>query len=179
MVCNRCILAIQQELQKLDINSCKVTLGEVETETELTKEKLQQLSNNLESLGFELLNNSKQELIEKIKNIIITRVHYTDEENPYNYSEILSKALHKDYSYLSSLFSEVEGITIEKYLINQRIEKVKEMITYDQLSLSEIAYNLGYSSVAHLSSQFKKVTGLTPSHFKKVRENKRKPLDKI
>ncbi|WP_394347975.1 helix-turn-helix domain-containing protein [Ilyomonas limi] len=101
-----------------------------------------------------------------------------DEEH-HNFSDILSKSLHKDYSYLSSLFSEVEGITIEKYIINQKIEKVKELIIYDQLSLSEIAYKLGYSSVAHLSNQFKKVTGLTPSHFKQVGQNKRKPLDKV
>ena len=179
MVCNRCILVVQQELQKLGINSCKVTLGEVETGAELTKEQLQQLSDNLSGLGFELLSSSKQQIIEKIKNIIINQIHYAEEDNLYKYSEILSKALNKDYSYISSLFSEVEGITIEKYLINQRIEKVKEMITYDQLSLSEIAYKLGYSSVAHLSNQFKKVTGLTPSHFKQVGENKRKPLDKV
>lgn len=179
MVCNRCILVVQQELQKLNIINSKVSLGELETESGLTKEQVQQLSDNLGMLGFELLSNSKQQIIEKIKNIIINEVHYADEDKLYNYSEILSKALHKDYSYLSSLFSEVEGITIEKYLINQRIEKVKEMIAYDQMSLSEIAYKLGYSSVAHLSNQFKKVTGLTPSHFKHVGENRRKPLDKV
>ena len=118
-------------------------------------------------------------LIEKIKNIIIQQVHHTQDEQHYNLSNILSKSLHKDYSYLSSLFSEVEGITIEKYLINQKIEKVKELIIYDELSLSEIAYKLSYSSVAHLSNQFKKITGLTPSHFKQVGRNKRKPLDKV
>jgi len=118
-------------------------------------------------------------LIEKIKNIIIKQVHYNDDENRQNFSDILSNTLHKDYSYLSGLFSEVEGITIEKYVINQKIEKVKELIIYDQLSLSEIAFQLGYSSVAHLSTQFKKTTGLTPSHFKKVGNSKRNPLDKI
>jgi AraC family transcriptional regulator len=179
MVCNRCILVVQQELDKLNIDNSKVALGEVETASEIPKEKREQLRRNLNALGFELLDNSKQQLIEKIKNIIVQQVHHTQEENKRNYSEILSKALHKDYSYLSSLFSEVEGITIEKYLINQKIEKVKELIIYDQLSLSEIAYQLGYSSVAHLSNQFKKVTGLTPSHFKKLGQNKRKPLDKI
>jgi AraC-like DNA-binding protein len=152
--------------------------NQLETTAELPKEKVEQLSQNLSALGFELLDNSKQQLIEKIKNIIIQHVHYTQEENNHNYSEILSKALHKDYSYLSSLFSEVEGITIKKYLINQKIEKVKVLIIYDELSLSEIAYQLGYSSVAHLSNQFKKVTGLRPSHFKKVGQNKRKPLNK-
>jgi AraC-like DNA-binding protein len=179
MVCNRCILVVQQELQKLNIDSCKVTMGEVETAGELSKEKVDQLAKNLASLGFELLDNSKQQLIEKIKNIIIQQVHYREQEKYHNYSQILSKALHKDYSYISSLFSEVEGITIEKYIINQKIEKVKELIIYDELSLSEIAYKLGYSSVAHLSNQFKKITGLTPSHFKKVGQNKRKPLDKV
>lgn len=179
MVCNRCILVVQQELEKLRIDSCKVTLGEAETNSEVPKEKLEQLEKNLDALGFELLDNSKQQLIEKIKNIIIQQVHHNQDENHYNFSEILSKSLHKDYSYLSSLFSEVEGITIEKYLNNQKIEKVKELIIYDELNLSEIAYKLGYSSVAHLSNQFKKVTGLTPSHFKQVGQNKRKPLDKI
>ncbi|WP_207493762.1 helix-turn-helix domain-containing protein [Aridibaculum aurantiacum] len=179
MVCNRCINVVEQELQKLQIGSCKVTLGEVETSEVLPKEKIEQLEKNLQVYGFELLDNSKQQLIEKIKNIIIQQVHYKQDGNNLNFSDILSKSLHKDYSYLSSLFSEVEGITIEKYLINQKIEKVKELIIYDELSLSEIAYQLGYSSIAHLSSQFKKVTGLTPTHFKKVGQNKRKPLDGI
>lgn len=179
MVCNRCILVVRQELEKLHIESCNITLGEVETKTELPKEQIEQLADNLTALGFELLDNSKQQLIEKIKNVIIKQVHHTEEESIHNYSQILSKTLHKDYSYLSSLFSDVEGITIEKFIINQKIEKVKELIIYDELSLSEIAYKLGYSSVAHLSNQFKKVTGLTPSHFKQVGQNKRKPLDKI
>jgi AraC family transcriptional regulator len=179
MVCNRCILVVKQELEKLNIDSCTVTLGEAQTDTELSKEQIEQLGKNLAALGFELLDNNRQQLIEKIKNIIIKQVHYTEEENHHNYSEILATALHKDYSYLSNLFSDVEGVTIEKYIINQKIEKVKELIIYDELSLSQIAYQLGYSSVAHLSNQFKKVTGLTPSHFKKVGQNKRKPLDKV
>lgn len=179
MVCNRCILVVQQELQKLGIDNCKVTLGEVETEAEIPMDKLTQFQHNLDALGFELLDSSKKKVIEKIKNIIIQRVHQSSDENHNNLSDILSKALHKDYTYLSGLFSEVEGITIEKYLINQKIEKVKELIIYDELSLSEIAYKLGYSSVAHLSNQFKKVTGLTPSHFKQVGQNKRKPLDQV
>lgn len=179
MVCNRCIMVVQQELDKLEIKSIKITLGEIETSNDLSKQKLKQLSQNLAMLGFEVLDDARQQLIEKIKNIIINEVHYKEEESLRNYSEILSHSLHKDYSYLSSLFSEVEGITIEKYLINQKLERVKELIIYDELSLSEIAYKLGYSSVAHLSNQFKKVTGLTPSYFKKVGQLKRKPLDKI
>jgi AraC-like DNA-binding protein len=154
-------------------------LGEVETVIELSKDKLHWFGNNLAALGFELLDNSRQQLIEKIKNIIIKQVHYNDEKKHNNFSLVLSKELHKDYSYLSSLFSQVDGITIEKYIINQKIEKVKELIIYDELSLSEIAYKLDYSSVAHLSNQFKKITGLTPSHFKRVGKNKRKPIDKI
>jgi AraC-like DNA-binding protein len=179
MVCNRCILVVQQVLEKSGINFSKISLGEVETEGELSKEKVKQLATSLSEFGFELLDNSRQQIIEKIKNIVIQQVHYTHEENNHNYSEILSKSLNKDYSYLSNLFSGVEGITIEKYIINQKIEKVKELIIYDELNLSEISFKLGYSSVAHLSNQFKKVTGLTPSHFKKVGQNKRKPLDEI
>ena len=179
MVCNRCIFVVKQELEKLSIDSRRVTLGEIETDTQLPKEKVEQLSKNLYALGFELLDNSKQQLIEKIKNVIIKQVHNSEEENNYNFSQILSRSLLKDYSYLSSLFSEVEGITIEKYVINQKIEKVKEFIIYDELSIGEIAYKLGYSSAAHLSNQFKKVTGLTPSYFKQAGHNKRKPLDNI
>lgn len=179
MVCNRCIIVVRQELDKLNIQYRDVALGEVEVGNELNKEQIEQFSSNLETLGFELLDDSKQQVIEKIKNAIIKWVHYNEGDKQYNFSAILSEKLHRDYSYLSNLFSEVEGITIEKYIINQKIEKVKELIIYDQLSLSEIAYKVGYSSVAHLSAQFKKVTGLTPSHFKQVGQNKRKPLDKI
>ena len=121
MVCNRCILVVKQELEKLEIESNKVTLGEIETTIDLPKEKIQQLAINLNALGFELLDNAKQQIIEKIKNIIIKQVHYTPDESHHNFSEILSNTLLKDYSYLSRLFSEVEGITIEKYAINQKI----------------------------------------------------------
>jgi AraC-like DNA-binding protein len=172
-------MVVEQELERLNIGKKKVSLGEVETEEDLSNEQVQQLEKRLASLGFELLDDAKKQLIEKIKNLIIQRIHHSDEDDPHNFSNILAKALHKDYSYLSSLFSQVEGITIEKYIINQKIEKVKELIIYDELSLSEIAYQLGYSSVAHLSTQFKKVTGLTPTYFKQLGENKRKPIDKI
>ena len=179
MVCNRCVMVVRQEFEKLGIETCSVALGEVETDTDVPKETLIELREALGTHGFELLDNAKQQMIEKIKTIIIQQVHYNQEESQYNFSEILASALHKDYSYLSSLFSEVEGITIEKYIINQKIERVKELIIYDEMNLSEIAYKMGYSSVAHLSNQFKKVTGLTPSHFKQVGENRRKPLDKM
>ncbi len=179
MVCNRCILVVRQELEKLNITSCSVTLGEVETTGPISKENMEQLGVNLAALGFELLDNAKQLIIERIRNIIVMQVHHNDQEMHHNFSAVISRALHKDYSYLSSLFSEVEGITIEKYVIKQKIEKVKELIIYDELNLSEIAFQLGYSSVAHLSNQFKKVTGLPPSHFKKLGQKKRKPIDEI
>ncbi len=179
MVCNRCILVVRQELEQSKMEACSITLGEVELLKEPTIQQLEQFRNSLADLGFELLDNSKKQLIEKIKNTIINHVHHNTDDNQHNFSEILSQKLHKDYSYLSSLFSDVEGVTIEKYIINQKIEKVKELLIYDELNLSEISLKLGYSSVAHLSSQFKKVTGLTPSHFKQVGRNKRKPLDKV
>ena len=179
MVCNRCIHVVRQELEKLGIKHSSINLGEVVIEDEVSKKKLSDLGTSLSALGFEVLDNNRQRMIEQIKNIIIKQVHYSTDEIRYNFSEILSKTLHKDYSYLSSLFSEVEGITIEKYIINQKIEKVKELIIYDELSLSQIADTLGYSSVAHLSNQFKKVTGLTPTYFKQFGQDKRKPLDKV
>lgn len=179
MVCNRCILAVKSLLDELKFAYTIIRLGEVSLSKEPTEKQLTLLKDRLQQLGFELLDDSKRKLIEKIKTIIIEQVHYEKGDERYNLSEVLSSKLHKDYSYLSGLFSQVEGITIEKYIINQKIEKVKELIIYDELSLSEIANQLNYSSVAHLSNQFKKVTGLTPSHFKKVGQNKRKPLDKI
>lgn len=179
MVCNRCKMVVQAEMEKLGLHPVSVELGEVTlTETDIEPEK-QKLSKNLQALGFELIDNRKSRIIEKIKNVIIDLVHHQDSDTKYNLSEVLSGELHLDYNYLSSLFSEVEGTTIEKYFIAQRIEKVKELLVYDELSLSEIAYRLNYSSVAYLSNQFKKITGLTPSHFRKIGENKRKPLDQV
>lgn len=179
MVCNRCILVVRQELDKLKLVANSVVLGEVQLKEEPSEKQLTQLKINLSALGFEVLNDSKKKLIEKIKNIIIEQVHRNSINGQHNFSEILSKNLNKDYSYLSGLFSEVESITIEKYIINQKIEKAKELIIYNEMNVSEIAIQLGYSSVAHLSAQFKKVTGLTPSHFKKVGGTKRMPLDKV
>lgn len=178
MVCDRCILVVRQELEKLNLKPASIKLGEAEITKDPTEKQLSQLRQNLAALGFELLDDSRKKLIEKIKNIVIEQIHYSDADDRHNFSEILSHKLLKDYSYLSNLFSDVEGITIQKYIINQKIEKVKELLVYDELSLSEIAFKLGYSSVAHLSSQFKKVTGLTPSHFKNLGGIHRKPLDK-
>lgn len=179
MVCNRCIMVVQNELDKLGLKVKDIKLGEATLEKEPTSEEKVDLENNLHSLGFEVIDNKKSRIIEKIKNVIIDQVHYQDNDIKTNLSDLLSEKLNHDYNYLSNLFSEVEGTTIEKYFIAQKIEKVKEFLVYDELSLSEIAYRLNYSSVAYLSNQFKKVTGLTPSHFKKIREDKRKPLDQV
>ena len=179
MGCNRCILVIKQELDKLKLQASFIVLGEVQLTKEPTEKVFIQLKKNLAVLGFEVLDNNKKKLIEKIKNIIVHQVHHSTIDEQHNFSEILSKKINKDYSYLSGLFSEVVGITIEKYIINQKIEKVKELIIYNEMNFSEIAYHLGYSSVAHLSAQFKKVTGLTPSHFKNVGGSLRKSIDSI
>lgn len=179
MVCNRCILVIQNELDKLGIATTHIKLGEVTLKKDLATEERKAFENVLDPLGFQLIDDKKSRIIEKIKNVIIDLVHHQDNDTKTNLSDVLSDALHNDYNYLSNLFSDIEGTTIEKYFIAQKIEKVKELLVYDELSLSEIADRMNYSSVAYLSNQFKKVTGLTPSHFKNVREDKRKPLDKV
>ena len=149
-------------------------------EKSLTVGELNSIKEKIEPLGFELIDNKKSRLIEKIKATIIELIHHQDTVEAIKLSEHLKNKLHYDYNYLSNLFSSVEGITIEQYLINQKIEKVKELLVYDELSLTEIAYRLGYSSLAHLSGQFKKVTGLSPSHFKQLKDvRQRRPLDKI
>ena len=179
MVCNRCIMVVQNELEKLGLEVRHITLGEVTINEELSYEQKELVDKSLELLGFELIDDKKSRIIEKIKNIIIELVHQHDGEIRSNLSELLSSRLNHDYNYLSNLFSEVEGTTIEKYFIAQKIEKVKELLVYDELSLSEIAFQMNYSSVAYLCNQFKKVTGLTPSYFRQIKEEKRKPLDKV
>jgi len=179
MVCNRCIMVVQQVLDKLGLKAKNVKLGEVTLDADLSNVEKDTLDKALTSMGFELIDDKKSRLIEKIKTIIIDLVHYQNGEIKYNLSEMLSKEMQHDYHYLSNLFSEVEGTTIEKYFIAQKIEKVKELLVYDELSLSEIAFRLQYSSVAYLSNQFKKVTGLTPSYFKQIKADKRKPLDEV
>ncbi len=179
MVCNRCITAVRQLMDELKIPYSNIQLGEVTLKKDLTEKEEHILKSRLADLGFELLDDSKKRIIDKIKTAIIEQVHYGKGEERFNFSEQLSSKLHKDYSYLSNLFSGTEGITIEKYMINQKIEKVKELIVYDEFNISEIAENLGYSSPAHLSAQFKKVTGLTPSQFKKMPGNKRRSLDQV
>jgi AraC-like DNA-binding protein len=172
-------MVVQNELDKLGFDVMNIKLGEVMLAKEPTPEEKSNLDKVLVPLGFEIIDDKKSRIIEQIKNIIIDLVHHQDNDSKTNLSDVLSSKLHHDYNYLSNLFSEVEGTTIEKYFIAQKIEKVKELLVYDELSLSEIADRMNYSSVAYLSNQFKKVTGLTPSHFKQIREDKRKPLDKV
>jgi AraC-like DNA-binding protein len=172
-------MVVQNEMNKLKLEVENMKLGEVTLKKELISSERDALEIALVAFGFQLIDDKKSRIIERIKNIIIDLVHYQDNDIKTNLSNILSKELHHDYNYLSNLFSEVESTTIEKYFIAQKIEKVKELLVYDELSLSEIALQLNYSSVAYLSNQFKKVTGLTPSHFKQIREDKRSPLDKV
>lgn len=179
MVCNRCIMAVEDVLKSLDIKPVSVTLGEAEIAGEPSSEMLSRLDDKLQNLGFERIEDKKSRLIERIKTEIVYLVHHSGEVLNTNLSHWLSGKLSYDYTYLSNLFSEVEGTTIEKYYIAQRIEKVKELIVYDELTLAQIADMLGYSSAAYLSGQFKKVTGFTPSHYKGIREHKRRSLDQL
>jgi AraC family transcriptional regulator len=155
-------------------------LGQVELNEEPDETQLEKLRTMLQQQGFEVLDDKKAKIVDRIKTVIVSLIHGKDaDEFNLKLSAMLEEKISMDYHYLSSLFSSVEGITIEKYAILQRIEKVKELLMYDEKNLSEIAFEMGYSSTQHLSQQFKKVTGLTPSHFKQLKENKRKPLDKI
>lgn len=182
MVCNRCKTAVQQVFEKLGLHLENVSLGHVTiTEDKLSPDLQKRMDVALLDLGFERIDDRKSRLIEAIKNKVIERVHSDHLDRRFNWSSVLAEELHYEYNYLSSLFSGVEGITLEQYIIRQKIERVKELLFYDELNLSEIAHKLDYSSVAHLSAQFKKVTGLTPSQIKKSWEisQERKPLDQV
>jgi len=179
MVCQRCVMVVSQIFSEADIKVENVQLGRVSTTNEVDDETLQQIDKKLRNVGFEIINDAKSRLIEKIKSACIDYVYRHHGEHEENFSEFLVEKMNLDYPYLSSLFSSVTGTTIEKHLINLKIERVKELIVYDEKSLSEIAWELGYSSVAHLSGQFKKVTGFTPSYFKKLAEQKRNPIDDV
>lgn len=179
MVCDRCISAVRTTFIDTSIHVDNIRLGEVEMAASPSTEQLAKLSAKLSEQGFELIDDRKSRIIEKIKNIAITLVRGTEETNRLKISELIAAELHYDYPYLSNLFSETEGITIEQYLIRQKVERIKEFIVYDELSLSEISDQMGYSSVAHLSAQFKKITGMTPSQFKKLDRKDRKALDKV
>ena len=181
MVCPRCIKVVKDELTKLGLNVKNVELGEATIETNNKPVNLEQIRNILETNGFELLDDKQGKLVEKIKTLIIEKIQNTKdgELERFNFSKYLSENLNVTYQYLSHLFSSLEDITVEKYIIHQKIEKVKELLVYGELTLSEIAYNLGYSSVQHLSNQFKKITGFTPSHYKNLKYKKRITLDKV
>ena len=173
MVCMRCQIAVKSELDKLGLHHTRVELGETEIMEELSPEQRSVLSTSLKNIGLELLEDKKNIMVERIKTIIIELVHFNEDQIKTNLSDYLSEKLNHNYTYLSNLFSEIKGTTIEKFYLANKIERVKELLVYDELNLTEIAWKLHYSSVAHLSNQFKKMTGLTPSHFKNLR-NKNK-----
>lgn len=181
MVCHRCILAVKDILLNLSIPFQQVSIGEIHLVENITKEQNEVLSSNLVQIGLELIDNRMRGMAEKIKQLILMKVRkeVDSKEQKRKLSVFLSEHLHHEYTYLSSFFSSIEGRTIENYFIEQRIEKVKELLVYKEMTLSEIAFEMEYSSVAHLSNQFKKITGLTPSHFKQVGSHKRKLLDKV
>jgi AraC-like DNA-binding protein len=172
-------MVVKAELDKLGIRYVDVKIGEFNSIEDLPKEKLEILDIALRKSGLELMDDKKSILVEKIKSAVIELVHYTDEQIKTNLSDYLSEKLNYDYTYLANLFSEVKGITIEKFYLTHKIEKVKEFIVYDELNLTEIAYKLHYSSVSHLSNQFKKITGLSPSHFKKLKNKRRLTLEDV
>lgn len=179
MVCSRCKMVVKAELEKAGMHPITVNLGEVEIEEDAGTDILYQLNTSLKSLGFEIIDDRKSRMIEQIKNAIVELVHHSNENITVNLSTFISQKLNYDYNYLSNIFSEVEGLTIEKYLIAQKIEKIKELLMYDELTLSEIADRLGYSSVAYLSNQFKKQTGLTPSFYKSLKQNSRRNIEDL
>ena len=179
MVCSRCKMLVKAELQKLDLQPLTVELGEVELNEKPNADTLIHLDKALQNLGFEIIDDRKSRIIEKIKNSIVELIHHSEENIGIRLSHYLTKKLNYDYNYLSNLFSEVEGTTIEKYLIAQKTEKVKELLKYDELTLSQIADQLGYSSVAYLSNQFKKQTGLSPSFYKSLKQNSRRNIEDL
>lgn len=179
MVCARCKMVVKSEFEKLGLPTISVELGEVELENDILNNQKEELLQRLQILGFDLIDDKKSKTIEKIKTLIIDLVHHKNNDLKENLSEYLCKNLIQDYNSLSNLFSEVEGITIEKYFIHQKIEKVKELIVYNELTLSEIAYSLNYSTVAHLSNQFKKVTGFSPTYFKQLKDKKRQQIENL
>lgn len=179
MVCPRCIRSVEEILKQNHMEAVSVRLGEVQLSGHPGEEKLQQFAAGLKEAGFEFLDNQKQQLIEKVKNLLIQKVQQGDVEEHFSVAKFLSEKIFKDYSSVSKLFSEVEGITIEHFFILQKIEKTKEWLMYNELSLSQIAINLGYSSTQHLSAQFKKLTGMTPTQFKQLGALHRKPIDAV
>lgn len=179
MVCSRCKMMVTAEFEKAGLHPTSVELGEVEIPGEVDKNSLATLASALQTLGFEIIDDRKSRIIEKIKTTIVGLVHHGETNSGINISDLLSRELNYEYNYLSNLFSEVEGVTIEKYHIAQKIEKVKELIMYDELTLSQIADRMGYSSVSYLSNQFKKATGLPPSFYKSLKHNTRRNIEEL
>jgi len=179
MVSNRCKMAVKEELRKLGLHFIIVDLGEVELMETISEEQRHQIRLALLEYGFELMDDKRAVLIEKIKNAIVEMVHNSEEAIKINFSNYLSEKLKHDYTYMSNLFSEVQGTTIEQFIIAHKVERIKELIIYGELNITEIAWKMNYSSVAHLSNQFKKVTGLSPSHFKQLKVKRRSPLEEI
>ncbi len=179
MVSNRCKMIVKSELEKLRLHYIIIGLGEVEIMENISTEQRNLLNVGLKKSGLILMDDKKSMLIEKIKNIIIELVHYSEEQLKINFSDYLSEKLNYDYTYLANLFSENQGTTIEHFFLTHKIERVKELLIYDELNLTEISYKMHYSSAAHLSNQFKKMTGLTPSHYKRLKHKRRKPLENV
>jgi len=179
MVSERCKIVVKEELKKLGLHYIIVDMGVVDIMENLTAEQRKQINIALLRSGLELMDDKKAVLVENIKNVIIEMIHYKDDMLKINFSDYLSEKLNHDYTYLANLFSEVQGTTIEKFIISHKIERVKELIIYDELSLSEIAWKMHYSSVAHLSNQFKRITGLTPSHFRSLKDKRRIAIENI
>jgi AraC-like DNA-binding protein len=172
-------MLVKEELKKLNLHFIVVDLGEIEIMETITTEQRDQLNNALKMSGLELMDDKKAVLIEKVKNIIIEMVHYSDELPSINYSDYISSKVGLDYTYISNIFTEVKGLTIQQFIINHKVERIKELIIYDELNITEIAWKMNYSSVAHLSNQFKKITGLSPSHFKLLKDKRRTPIEEI
>jgi len=179
MVCTRCKMVVKSELERLGFHDITVSLGEAEIKEEISVEQLAGLRTALKKTGLELMDDKRSILVEKIKTIIIEMVHFSDDQIKINLSDYLSEKLNYNYTYLANLFSEVKGITIEQFFLTHKIEKVKELLIYDDLNLTEIAWKLHYSSVAHLSNQFKKMTGITPTAFKNLKNRNRSTLGEI
>lgn len=179
MVCSRCKMVVKSVFENMGINPIRVELGEVELKNDIDESQKHELLKSLRAIGFDLIDDRKSKAIDKIKTLIIDLVQNKNNDLKSNLSDYLSQQLHQDYNTMSNLFSEVENTTIEKYFINQKIEKVKELIIYDELSLSEIAYSLNYSSVSHLSNQFKKITGFSPTYFKSIKSVKRRQIEDL
>jgi AraC-like DNA-binding protein len=179
MVSNRCKLVVKEILKEMNLHFIVVDLGEVDIMEDITPDQRELLKNELLELGLELMDDKKSILIEKIKTIIIQMIHHTEEDIKINFSDYLTEKLHHNYNYLANLFSDIQGTTIEHFIISHKVERVKELMIYDELTITEIAYKMNYSSVAHLSTQFKKVTGLSPSHFKQLKDKRRNPIEEI